>query len=446
MMNRTLLLLTFLSAVQLTLKAQRVSRDYRDRTMTEVLADLSRVTNRQRIVFIYNDLEDFTVTQRFDSLTVTDAIRACIGHYPISLTIRGDSILLVECTQRRPYRLKGQLVNEQGQPVADANVTLTATDTTSTARGVSNQSGRFVIPTNHPDGTLHVSHVAYRPISQHYTAGDIGTIRLQPADIKLDSVSVTASTPTRAESRYLKYADKIAKEVWSMKMPQFRIDTLPAKYHQAEAVVLADYDCIEYHMEQEEYPGIALQLINLHEKWVNTRHFHRTRYYVNSPEAAKRLSLIRYSRQTDITDVTFHKTTVMGIRVISHDGNIRTVNTYPYFKPKVRNRNTVSSTTDTIRVTPLEPGDILDLFIYHRYQEPLSPYELRLPADYPVLSYEGRIVADRKLHLKHRETRPIGQRTIEENDGRDVIVYTLSDYDQPQAPPASVTVEVNLKK
>ena len=63
MMNRTLLLLTFLSAVQLTLKAQRVSRDYRDRTMTEVLADLSRVTNRQRIVFIYNDLEDFTVTQ-----------------------------------------------------------------------------------------------------------------------------------------------------------------------------------------------------------------------------------------------------------------------------------------------------------------------------------------------------------------------------------------------
>jgi hypothetical protein len=228
-MNRVLLLLALLSAVQLTLKAQRVSRDYRDRTMTEVLADLSRVTNRQRIVFIYNDLEDFTVTQRFDSLTVADAIRACIGHYPISLTVRGDSILLVECTQRRPYRLKGQLVNEQGQPVADANVTLTATDTTSTARGVSNQSGRFVIPTNHPDGTLHVSHVAYRPISQHYTAGDIGTIRLQPADIKLDSVSVTASTPTRAESRYLKYADKIAKEVWSMKMPQFRIDTLPAK-------------------------------------------------------------------------------------------------------------------------------------------------------------------------------------------------------------------------
>jgi hypothetical protein len=96
-------------------------------------------------------------------------------------------------------------------------------------------------------------------------------------------------------------------------------------------------------------------------------------------------------------------------------------------------------------VGQLKPGDILDVFIYHNFREPISPYELKLPADYPVLSYEGRAVADRKLHLKCRETRPIGQRTTEENDGRDVIVYTLSDYNQPQSQPASVTVEVNLK-
>ena len=445
-MNRILLLLALLSAIQLTLKSQRVSRDYRDRPMAEVLADLDRVSTHQRIVFIYNDLEDFTVTQRFESLTVADAIRTCIGHYPISLTVRGDSILLVECTQRRPYRLKGQLVNEQGQPVADANVTLTATDTGTVARGISNLSGRFVIPTSQREGTVHVSHVAYRPVSLHYTAGNIGTIRLQPAEIRLDSVSVTASPPTRAESRYLKYADKITKEVWGMKLPQFHIDTLPAKYRHAEAVVLANYDCIEYRIAYDLHSGWGSQLTNLKGKrWVDTRHFHRTRYYVNSPEAAKRLSLVSYSRQTDITDFTFHKTTVMGIRVIGRDGNIRTVNTYSYFKPKVRRRDTVSNATDTIRVTSLEPGDILDVFIYHRFQEPISPYELRLPADYPVLSYEGRAVADRKLRLKHRETRPIGQRTIQENDGRDVIVYTLSDYNQPQSPPASVTVEVNQK-
>ena len=444
-MKKTLVLLLLCLLPPLTLLAQRISRDYRDCPMTSVLADLSRTTTRQRIIFIHNDLEDYLVTQRFDSLTVADAIRACIGHYPISLTVRGDSILLVECMQKTKYKLIGRLVDERNIPVADANITLT-TDTTTVARGISNQSGRFIIPTNAPDGTLHVSHVAYQPLSLHYTAGDIGTLRLKPADIRLDSVSVTASTPTRAESRYLKYADKIAKEVWGMKMPQFHIDTLPAKYRHANAVVLADYDCIEYRIEYDRHYGFFAQLTNLKGmKWIDTRHFHRTRYYVNSLEAAERLSLVSYSLRTDVTDVTFHKTTVMGIMVTGRDGDLRLVNTYPYFKPKVRHREATSDTTGTIPVGQLKPGDILDVFIYHNFQEPISPYELKLPADYPVLSYEGRAVADRKLHLKCRETRPIGQRTTEENDGRDVIVYTLSDYNQPQSQPASVTVEVNLK-
>lgn len=428
-----------------TAQAQRVSRNYRDCPMTTVLSDLSRVSQRQRIVFIYNDLEDYLVTQRFDSLSVSEAIVACIGHYPIKLTSRGDSILLVECRQRLPYKVKGLLANEHGLPVADANISLTA-DEASCGQGISNKSGRFVIPTNQPEGTIHISHVAYKPASLRYSAGDLGTIRLEAANIRLDSVSVMASVPTFAESRYLKYADKIAKEVWNMRMPQFHIDTLPAKYRHADAVVLADYDCIEYHLVSQSYPGMPFSLANFHEKWISTRHLHRSRYYVNSPEAARRLSLVSYSQQNDITDVTFHKTTVMGIRVISPDGSTRTVNTYPYFKPRARSRTTAVSATDTIRLARLEPGDILDVFVYHSFEEPMSPYELKLPARYPVLYYEGRAVADRKLQFMHRETGTLGHKTTEENEGRDVIVYTQSDYYQPQATAASVTVEVNLKK
>ena len=429
-----------------TAQAQRVSRNYRDCPMTTVLSDLSRVSQRQRIVFIYNDLEDYLVTQRFDSLSVSEAIVACIGHYPIKLTSRGDSILLVECRQRLPYKVKGLLANEHGLPVADANISLTA-DESSCGQGISNQSGRFVIPTSQPEGTIHISHVAYKPASLRYSAGDLGTIRLDTANIRLDSVSVMASVPTFAESRYMKYADKIAKEVWNMRMPQFHIDTLPAKYRHADAVVLADYDCIEYRIEYDRHYGWFAQLSNLKGmRWIDTRHFHRTRYYVNSQKATERLSLVSYSLQTDITDVTFHKITVMGIRVISPDGSTRTVNTYPYFKPRARSRATAVNATDTIRLARLEPGDILDMFIYHLFEEPLSPYELKLPARYPVLYYEGRAVADRKLHLMHRETGTLGHKMTEENEGRDVIVYTQSDYYQPQATAASVTVEVKLNK
>ena len=422
-MKKTLVLLILCLLPTLTLLAQRISRDYHDCPMSSVLADLSHVA-QQRIIFIYNDLEDYLVTQRFDSFTVVDAIRACIGHYPISLTVRGDSILLVECMQKTKYKLIGRLVDEKDNPVADANITLT-TDTATTARGISNQSGRFVIPTNHPDGTLHVSHVAYQPLSLHYTTSDIGTLRLKPADIRLDSVRIMTTKSKYSDSRYFNYANKIEEEVWNMKLPLFHIDTLPAKYRHAPAIVLADYDCIEYNQMERKTSTIA----NRTEKWIRTKHFHRTRYYINSPEAATRLSAIPYSHITDVTDFTFHKATVMGIRITRQDGTMSTISTHSYFKPKIRSRHNATNDTDTIFVGPLRPGDILDVFVYHHYQESMSPYRLSIPANYPLLNYEGRAVSDVSLKLKHSEYFPANHISSEVQNGRNILLYKLSDYD-----------------
>ena len=280
-MKKTLVLLLLCLLPPLTLLAQRISRDYRDCPMTSVLADLSRTTTRQRIIFIHNDLEDYLVTQRFDSLTVADAIRACIGHYPISLTVRGDSILLVECMQKTKYKLIGRLVDEKDNPVADANIMLT-TDTATTARGISNLNGRFVIPTNHPDGTLHISHVAYQPLSLHYTAGDIGTLRLKSADIRLDSVRVSIRKPSRFERKYRKTEAMI----WSMNLPHFDLDTIPEKYRDAPAVVLATYDSVNYRRIQQMIPILPLFAGYIDPfgffKNVRTVRLHRTRVFINS--------------------------------------------------------------------------------------------------------------------------------------------------------------------
>ena len=46
--------------------AQRVSRDYHDRSMSKVLIDLDRASSRYHISFIYNELEDFTVTKQLE--------------------------------------------------------------------------------------------------------------------------------------------------------------------------------------------------------------------------------------------------------------------------------------------------------------------------------------------------------------------------------------------
>ena len=44
---------------------QRISRSYSNRSMSEVLKDLDKATRRYKISFIYNELEDFTVTTSF---------------------------------------------------------------------------------------------------------------------------------------------------------------------------------------------------------------------------------------------------------------------------------------------------------------------------------------------------------------------------------------------
>lgn len=125
-MKEVVIILLFSCVMMLPMpaRAQRVSRSYQDCPMTDVLTDLSHAAKKQRIAFIYNDLEDYTVTQHFDSLTIADAIRVCIGYYPISLTSRGDSILLVECTQKQPFKFIGRIINDKGLPVTNANITL----------------------------------------------------------------------------------------------------------------------------------------------------------------------------------------------------------------------------------------------------------------------------------------------------------------------------------
>lgn len=62
-MKRTVAIFLLLTSLSSVLLAQRVSRHYKDYPMAKVLTDLSHATERQRIIFIYNDLEDFTVTQ-----------------------------------------------------------------------------------------------------------------------------------------------------------------------------------------------------------------------------------------------------------------------------------------------------------------------------------------------------------------------------------------------
>ena len=426
------------------LSAQRISRDYRDRSMPEVLADLSQASPGQRVIFIYDDLEDYTVTQHVDSLSLADAIRSCIGFYPISLSARGDSVLLVECTQKARNKFIGRLVDERGVPVSYANITLISpSDSSIINKGVSNQNGRFVIPTDSDLVIARISHIAYKPLCRPFRVADVGTIRMETAIERLDSISITAKPANRTESEYRQMKQKIDRIIWDMPLPQFRIDTIPTKYKEAPAVVIAEYDSIEYSQARQTVGDFFSKKSD--SKWLQTVHLHRTRYFINNREGARQLAQVTYSTQTDITNYVLYKLTVRGIRIIKPDGTQRIIDTFDLFKPRIHRRRTAA--TDTIRVAGLEPGDILDVFVYHRYKEPLTPYCFNFPSVLPTLSYEARAVADVHTRLLYNETKggPHGQVYT---DGRGIILaYQIRNYaGSPDSPPARCLLQARRVK
>ncbi len=173
-----------------------VSRTFRNKSMSDVLLNLRRATDRYRISFIYNELEDFRVSKSFEGLTIPEAIRECIGFYPISMVRRGDSLLVVECTEKYEQRLIGRVVGKNRRPVPFANITLLSPPSShpSEVHGVSNEDGRFCIPSPEERVRVVVTCVGYDTLRFTCDAADIGTVVLQPSTEHLAEVTVQAAS------------------------------------------------------------------------------------------------------------------------------------------------------------------------------------------------------------------------------------------------------------
>ena len=100
-----------LCVLTLCAQAQKISRHYQNESLSKVLEDLNAVTSEQTIYFIYDELEDFTVTCHFTNLPVKEAIREVIGFYPMKVAYDGDRIF-IECTQKENTKVIGHIMDE----------------------------------------------------------------------------------------------------------------------------------------------------------------------------------------------------------------------------------------------------------------------------------------------------------------------------------------------
>jgi hypothetical protein len=164
--------------------------------MPEVLRDLSQLSPDYTVSFLYNELEDFRVTTTIRHQSLPDAIQQVVGFYPIRVVRRGERELYVECTHKTDRHLTGTIVDEQGLPVAYANVAvMNPADSTLLSGGVSNESGYFAIPIEQTAVLARISYVGYKTVWRQSSREHLGTIRLQPESYTINGVTVEGERP-----------------------------------------------------------------------------------------------------------------------------------------------------------------------------------------------------------------------------------------------------------
>jgi len=167
----TLTLMACILCMPLGTFAQRVTHTYNNVSLSEALLQLNNEQKEYVINFLYDELEDFRITATIKNKKLSDAIQQMIGFYPVRMTVKPeDHEIYMECTHKTDHHLTGTIIDEQGQPVAYANVAvLNPADSTLLGGGVSNESGYFAIPYEQPTSVtrLFINSVLRRVLARY---------------------------------------------------------------------------------------------------------------------------------------------------------------------------------------------------------------------------------------------------------------------------------------
>ena len=171
--------------------AQKITHTFQNVPLSDALKYIQEQATDYNITFIYDELEDFRVTTHIQNKAVHDAILQIVGFYPVRVVKSGKHEIYVECTHKTDRHLTGTIIDEQGQPVAYANIAvLNPADSTLIAGGVSNESGVFVVPIDQTNILARISYVGYKTVYKQCDNTELGIIRMQPETQTLKGVTV----------------------------------------------------------------------------------------------------------------------------------------------------------------------------------------------------------------------------------------------------------------
>jgi hypothetical protein len=189
------ILMFLLCIYAFSVSAQRLSHRFEKTSLSDALVWLDKAQTTYHLNFIYDELEDFSVTTSFQNADIQSIMQQIIGFYPIRATF-DDKNIFVECTQKEKQNFKGHVVDENGASLEFVNVQLlSAADSSYINGGVSNEHGDFVIPCAQRRVLVKVSYVGYKTQICFVDNINIGTIRLHPDAIAIKGVVVKGERP-----------------------------------------------------------------------------------------------------------------------------------------------------------------------------------------------------------------------------------------------------------
>ena len=189
------LFLLFLLFASSAAKAQSLTHTFRNTSLSDALIWIDNAQSNYKIHFIFDELEDFTVTTSIRNASVEDAVRQVIGFYPMHTTFERKDIY-IECVQKSGTKLSGHIVDEKGVPMPFANVSLlSVADSSFITGGVSNENGDFVIPCQMKHIIAKISTIGYKTVIRNAAVGKMGTITLQPETYTIKGVEIKGEIP-----------------------------------------------------------------------------------------------------------------------------------------------------------------------------------------------------------------------------------------------------------
>ena len=195
-----------------TVSAQRVSLTFNNVSLSDALISLSKATPKYEISFIYDELEDFTVTTEIRNKTIPQAIQQLIGFYPVKATQNRKNEIFVECTQKSSTKLIGRLVAPDNTPIPYATILIAnPADTAYITSGVSNMGGAFVIPCQQGDVLARISCIGYKTLYRRLHTGNVGTIRMSEETQQLNNITVRGKHPlvTHTENKTIFHTEEM---------------------------------------------------------------------------------------------------------------------------------------------------------------------------------------------------------------------------------------------